>query len=394
MMYVATTATNKLLQLNKRIKGIAGGTSAGKTISILQILIDKSQTDTSPKLTSIVSESMPHLKRGAMRDFISIMTEHGYFKTDRWNKSDFTYTFETGSKLEFFSADQPSKVRGPRRNRLYMNELNNLPQETFEQLEVRTDEEIWADWNPTSEFYWYTEIMPNRDVDFLKLTYKDNEGLPQTIVESIESRRGNKAWWRVYGEGELGELEGQIFKGWIPVDVVPHEARLVKRGLDFGYTNDPSGLIDVYEYNGGFILDEQLYQKGMSNKAIADFIQSLPEPHTLVIGDSSEPKSIDELRLYGVNILGANKGPGSINQGISFIQGQKISYTKRSINLAKEYRNYMWLKDKQTDQYINKAQDFMNHLLDPVRYALESYIAKERDEEDYSTTGNIDSLIY
>jgi len=393
-MYVATTATTKLLGLRKRIKGVSGGTSAGKTISILQILIDKSQVDTTPKLTSIVSESMPHLKRGAMRDFLSILTEHGYFKPERWNKSDFTYTFETGSKIEFFSADQPSKVRGPRRNRLYLNELNNLPQETFEQLEVRTDEEIWADWNPTSEFYWYTDIMPNRDVDFLTLTYKDNEGLPQTIVESIESRKNNKAWWQVYGLGQLGELEGQIYKGWVPLDSIPHEARLVKRGLDFGYTNDPSGLIDVYEYNGGFIFDEQLYQKGMSNKALADVIQSLPAPQTLVIADSSEPKSIDELRLYGVNVLGANKGQGSINQGISFVQGQKISYTKRSINLAKEYRNYMWLKDKATDTYINKAQDFMNHLLDPIRYALESYVAKDYDEDDHATSGSIDSLIY
>jgi len=391
-MYVATTATNKLLQLRKRIKGVAGGTSAGKTISILQILIDKAQSDKTPKLTSIVSESMPHLKRGAMRDFLSILTEHNYFKADRWNKSDFTYTFETGSKIEFFSADMPSKVRGPRRNRLYMNEANNLPAETFEQLEVRTDEEIWADWNPTNEFWWYTEVQPNRDVDFITLTYKDNEGLPQSIVESIESRRNNRNWWRVYGLGLLGEVEGKIYTNWQIIDDIPHEARLERRGLDFGYSNDPTALIDVYHYNGGYIFDEQLYQKGLSNKQIADVINNLPKANTLVIADSAEPKSIDELRLYGVNVLGANKGAGSINQGIQYIQDQQISITKRSTNAIKEYRNYMWKTDRD-GKILNTPEDIFNHAGDAERYAMESLRPRE-DEDDGMTSGTIDSLIY
>ena len=391
-MYVATTATNKLLKLRKRIKGVAGGTSAGKTISILQILIDKSQSDKTPKLTSIVSESMPHLKRGAMRDFLSILTEHGYFKADRWNKSDFTYTFETGSKIEFFSADMPSKVRGPRRNRLYMNEANNLPAETFEQLEVRTDEEIWADWNPTNEFWWYTDVEPNRDVDFITLTYKDNEGLPQSIVDSIESRKNNKNWWRVYGLGLLGEVEGKIYTNWQIIDDIPHEARLERRGLDFGYSNDPTALIDVYYYNGGYIFDEQIYQKGLSNKQIADVINNLPKSNTLVIADSAEPKSIDELRLYGVNVIGANKGQGSINQGIQYIQDQRISITKRSTNAIKEYRNYMWKTDRD-GKILNVPEDIFNHAGDAERYAMESLRPKE-DEDDGMTSGTIDSLIY
>jgi len=391
-MYVATTATNKLLKLRKRIKGVAGGTSAGKTISILQILIDKAQSDKTPKLTSIVSESMPHLKRGAMRDFLSILTEHNYFKADRWNKSDFTYTFETGSKIEFFSADMPSKVRGPRRNRLYMNEANNLPAETFEQLEVRTDEEIWADWNPTNEFWWYTDVEPNRDVDFITLTYKDNEGLPQSIVDSIESRKNNKNWWRVYGLGLLGEVEGKIYTNWQIIDDIPYEARLERRGLDFGYSNDPTALIDVYYYNGGYIFDEQIYQKGLSNKQIADVINNLPKANTLVIADSAEPKSIDELRLYGVNVIGANKGQGSINQGIQYIQDQRISITKRSTNAIKEYRNYMWKTDRD-GKILNVPEDIFNHAGDAERYAMESLRPKE-DEDDGMTSGTIDSLIY
>ena len=185
-MYIQTTATNKLLNLKKRIKGIAGGTSAGKTISIVQILIDKAQSDKKPKITSITSESMPHLKRGAMRDFLDIMKLHNYFKDDRWNKSDFIYTFETGSTIEFFSLDMPHKVRGPRRHRLFINEANNVPRETFDQLEVRTSEEVWLDWNPVQEFWWYTDILPTWKVDFEILTYKDNEGLEQSIIESIE----------------------------------------------------------------------------------------------------------------------------------------------------------------------------------------------------------------
>lgn len=233
--------------------------------------------------------------------------------------------------------------------------------------------------------------MEQRKVDFLTLTYLDNEGLPETIIDSIESRKNNTAWWRVYGLGLLGDVEGLIYTGWRAVDDVPFEAKLVKRGLDFGYSNDPTAIVDVYEHNGGFILDEQLYQKGLSNQEIANFVKSLPQANTLIVADSSEPKSIDELRLYGLNILPANKGAGSINQGITFIQGSKMSYTKRSINLSKEQRNYMWLKDKNTDKYINKAQDFMNHLLDALRYALETYSTPQDDDED-ATSGSITSL--
>lgn len=393
-VFTDTTATDKLLALRKRIKGVTGGTSAGKTISILQILIDLALSDEKPTMTSVVSESMPHLKRGAMRDFLNIMEDLGYFVRDRWNKSEFTYTFESGSKLEFFSADQPSKVRGPRRQRLFMNECNNLPLETFDQLEVRTSNSIWLDWNPVGEFWWYTDVLPNRDVDFITLTYLDNEALPKSIVDSIESRKNNTSWWQVYGLGQLGEAEGLVYTGWQPLAHIPFEAKLYKRGLDFGYSNDPTAIVDVYTYNGGFIIDEQLYQKGLSNGDIANFIKSLPDPNTLVVADSSEPKSIDELRLYGINVLAANKGKGSVLQGINFIQGSKISYTKRSTNLIKEYRNYMWQKDKMTDKYINKTNpiDFMNHLLDALRYALETYSQPVDDGYDNVSSGKITSL--
>jgi phage terminase large subunit len=382
-MYIITTATDKLSKLKRRVRGIAGGTSAGKTISILQLLIDRAQRDKRPTLTSVVSETMPHLKKGAIRDFLSILIECGYFRDDRWNKTDSIYTFETGSKIEFFSAEESDKVRGPRRDRLFMNEASNIPFETFEQLEIRTKEVIWLDWNPVSEFWWYTEVMPMREVDFMILTYKDNEGLDKAIVDSIESRKGNKNWWRVYGEGLLGEAEGRIYKDWAMVDL-PHEARLRRYGLDFGYTNDPTAIVGIYEYNGGYVLDEVAYQKGLSNKDIADLFKN--QPKALIIADSAEPKSIAELKLYGLNILPAQKGKGSILQGISFVQDQRISVTKQSTNILKEYRNYLWLTDRVSGKTINEPQDFLNHSMDAIRYGLDTF-RKSTGKVNYDVGG-------
>jgi phage terminase large subunit len=366
------------LKLTKRIKGIAGGTSAGKTISIIQILIDKAQRDKTPTLTSITSESMPHLKRGAVRDFLDIMQSHHYFVDDRWNKTDFTYTFETGSKIEFFSLDMPHKVRGPRRDRLFINEANNIPLETFEQLEVRTKEEIWLDWNPVSEFWFYTDVKNRDGVDFEILTYKDNEGLDESIVKTIESRRGNKNWWKVYGEGLLGDAEGRIYKGWVQVDEIPDGARLKRKGLDFGYTNDPSALVDVYVWNNSYIWDELLYRKGMSNADLAKVIKGSED--ALVIADSAEPKSIDEIISYGISVLPSQKGPGSVLQGIQYVQDQTIYVTKRSINIWKEYRNYLWLTDKD-GKTINEPQGFLDHSLSAGRYAMESLKPIDSDDE-------------
>lgn len=387
-MYSKTTATKKIIEMKKRLRFIQGGTSASKTVSVLLFLIAKAQSDKKPTLTSVVSESFPHLKRGAMRDFLQIMQAHKYFKDNSWNKSDYTYTFETGSKLEFFSADQPSKVRGPRRDRLFVNEANNIPYEAFDQLEVRTKEFIFADWNPTNEFWYHTQIVGKRDdYEFIILTYKDNEALSPEIVGSIEQRKTNKNWWKVYGQGLLGEVEGKIYKNWQIIDAVPHEARLERRGLDFGYTNDPSALIDIHYYNGGYVLDERLYRKGLTNKQIADVVNSLSSPQTLVIGDSAEPKSIDEIRSYGVNIIGAQKGRDSVRQGISFVQDQKISITKRSINVIREYRNYLWKTDKD-GKILNEPEHIYSHSMDAIRYGFDGLMPADNIiEHDFNLYG-------
>lgn len=389
-MFVLTSSTKKLAKMTKRIRGVCGGTSAGKTISILQILISKAQKDKRPTLTSVVSESFPHLKRGAMRDFKNIMQEHGYWKESAWNATDSIYTFETGSKIEFFSADQPSKVRGPRRDRLFINECNNVAYESFDQLAVRTRLEIWLDWNPTNEFWFYDLLNTRDDVEMITVTYKDNEGLPETIVKDIEAHKLNKNWWTVYGLGQLGEVEGRIYKGWKIIDEIPHEARLEGYGLDFGYSNDPTAVVAVYYYNGGYILDEILYRKGMSNQQIASFMNNLD--FGVIVADSAEPKSIDELQMYGLSVVAAKKGSGSILQGIGYVQEQSISMTKRSVNLIKEYRNYLWQTDKD-GKTINIPEGGFDHALDAVRYKLSSVLKPKYEiRPTVQTSGELSSL--
>jgi len=373
MTYRKTTAVLKILALLKRLKIIQGGSSAGKTIAVLLILIDRAQSEPG-KVFSVVSETIPHLKRGAIRDFLAIMEGHRYYKDECWNRTDFIYTFETGTKIEFFSADNASKVRGPRRDVLFINEGNNITFETYTQLAIRTNEDIYIDYNPVSEFWVHTELIGHVDCDFIILTYKDNEALPETIVQELESRKSNKNWWKVYGEGQLGEIETRIYTGWRILDEIPHEARLERYGLDFGYSNDPTAIVAIYYYNGGYIWDEIAYQKGLLNKQIADILLNLPK--AIVIADSAEPKSIDEIYQYGVTILPAVKGPGSLLRRIQHVQAQQISLTKRSVNLLKEYRNYVWITDP-NGRVINEPIDIFNHGMDAGGYAMESLMPKE-----------------
>jgi len=372
-LFSATTATKRILTLKKRIRAVCGGTSASKTISILLYLIDLAQSDKIATLTSVVSESFPHLFRGAEKDFKNIMQSHKYWKDNRWNGSSHTYTFETGSKIEFFSVDQPGKVRGPRRDRLFINEANNVSYETFDQLEVRTKEFIILDWNPVSEYWFYDKVEKRTDCEHIVLTYKDNEALDKRIIESIEQRKDRKGWWQVYGEGQLGEVEGKIYKEWAIIDEISHHARLERYGLDFGYSNDPTAIVAIYYYDGGYIWDEICFQKGLSNKQIADILNN--QPPKLVIADSAEPKSIDEIKSFGINILACEKGKDSVNNGIQLVQDQRISITKRSVNIIKEYRNYLWETDKD-GKVFNVPEGIWNHSMDAGRYAMSSIIKK------------------
>lgn len=381
-MFYEVSATKKIKNLSKKIRIIQGGTGASKTISILLYLIALSQYDKNKKLTSVVSESTPHLKRGAMRDFKNILQEHNYWKDNNWNATDSIYTFETGSQIEFFGADQPDKLRGARRDRLFINECNNVSFEAFEQLEVRTKDFVFLDFNPTNEFWVFTDVIGKRnDAELIILNYLDNEALSPEIINSIEQRKERKNWWQVYGLGQLGEIDSRIYTGWHFIEEVPFEARLERRWLDFGYTNDPTAIGEVYYYNGGYILNELVYLKGMSNKNIADTFLALPRPQTVIVADSAEPKSIDELRGYGLNIVPCEKGKDSVRNGIQLVQDQPISATKRSVNLIKEYHNYLWMSDR-NGKILNEPEKLNDHHMDGLRYAL-STLGKAEQAKGY-----------
>jgi phage terminase large subunit len=312
-----------------------------------------------------------------MRDFKNILLAHKYWKDKSWNATDSIYTFETGSQIEFFSSDNGDKLRGGRRDRCFINEANNVTLDAFDQLEVRTKEYIYLDWNPSNEFWFYTDILNDRpnDTNHIIITYLDNEALSQEIVDSIESRKNRKQWWKVYGMGLLGEVEGKVYTGWQQIDEIPHEAKHIGRGLDFGYSNDPTAVTDIYYYNGGYIFDELVYRKGMHNSEIAT---ALKEGDILTVADSAEPKSIDEIKSYGITIVGAEKGKDSVNHGVQIMQDQQISVTKRSTNIWREYMNYLWDKDK-TGSILNKPEKGFDHALDGIRYFMSRLLAKQQD---------------
>ena len=373
MRYAKTTAYKKIKQLTKRIRAVPGGSSASKTVSIILYLIACAQNDKTPTVTSIVSESIPHLKRGAMRDFKNILKAHNYWKDANWNVQDSTYTFETGSIIEFFSTDNGDKLRGARRDRCFMNEANNCTFEAFEQLEIRTKDFFFLDWNPTNEFFYYTEIKDKRvDVEELTLTYLDNEALDPQIITSLEQRKHRTGWWKVYGLGQLGEVEGRIYSGWNEITEIPNEARLERYGVDFGYHPDPAAIVALYYYNGGYILDEITYQIEMSNREMAETLKNLPR--ALIVADSAEPKSIAELKMYGLNVVPTLKGKDSKKYGIKAVQDQRMSITKNSTNLLKEYRNYLWATDRDGKILPGIPEDGNDHLLDASMYAINSLI--------------------
>jgi phage terminase large subunit len=368
-MLVRTTAINKIIKLNKRVKIIQGGTSAGKTFGILPILIDKATKNSNIEI-SVVAESIPHLRRGALKDFLNIMKWTGRYFEQRFNKSFLRYEFANGSYIEFFSADDSSKLRGARRDILYINECNNVDFNSYNELAIRTKQEIYLDFNPANEFWVHTELKDEGDSDFLILTYRDNEALDQRIVKEIEKNKLKaktssywENWWRVYGEGLVGMLEGVVFSNWKVIDKIPDEARLLGYGVDFGYSVDPSSIIEVYNYNGERILNEICYETGLVNTDIAKKLQK----NVIAYADSSEPKSIEEIRRTGQVIKGVRKGADSINFGIQIMQSQSYLVTSKSSNLIKELRAYCWDKDR-TGKQLNKPTDSFNHAVDAVRY--------------------------
>jgi phage terminase large subunit len=369
-MFIRTTAINKIRTLTKFVRGVQGGTSAGKTYAILPILIHIAASNPLSEI-SVVAESIPHLKRGAMKDFKKILAETERWHESLWNASDFKYTFPNGSQIEFFSADNDAKLRGARRDWLYMNECNNMTFHSYTELASRTKQGVYLDWNPTNTFWFHNELLNDKDVDFLTINYTDNEACPESALNFIlkakeKAEQGNafwQNWYKVYGLGEIGNLEGVIFNNWQQVDKIPVEAKLIGIGCDFGYTNDPTALIEIYTYNGKRYVNELMYRSGMLNSDIA---KVLPKG-VIVYADSSEPKSIDEIKRYGIMIKGVTKGKDSIKYGIDVMQQQEYLVTSQSENLIKELRSYSWDKDKEGKK-LNKPIEYFNHAIDALRY--------------------------
>jgi phage terminase large subunit len=373
-MFIRTTAINKIRKLHKFVKGVQGGSSAGKTYAILPILIDIATKNPLSEI-SVVAESIPHLKRGAMKDFKKIMVLTQRWFDGRWNATDFKYTFGNGSVIEFFSADNDAKLRGARRDWLYMNECNNMNFNAYTELASRTKKGVYLDWNPTNEFWFHTDLNGDTDVDFIILNYHDNEACPESALNFIlkakeKAEQGNTFWinwYKVYGLGQIGNLQGVVLDNWQQCDTVPMDAKLVAYGTDFGFTNDPTTLIAVYKQEGKLWVDELLYRTNMTNSEIGNFYKTQNIGRSEIICDSAEPKSIEELRRQGFNVHPAMKGPDSIKIGIDILKRYEIMVTKRSTNLIKELRSYLWETDRD-GKLTGKPIDHNNHAIDALRY--------------------------
>lgn len=373
MSISTTTCFEKIAKMNKEIRVVQGGTSAGKTYSILLYLIILGSKPNRNLLISIVAESVPVLKRGAYKDFLDIVNKMGLYKEENHNKTDRTYKIED-TTFEFFGADEPSKLRGARRDILFVNECNNISFEAFNELHVRTKKFSLLDYNPTAPFWCTTELVGQVNVDFEIVTYKDNEFLEDKIVKEIESweEKGKTSQyyanrWRVMGQGLIGKQDGAIISDWSEIDLLPSEAELIGSGLDFGFTNDPTTLISVYRYNDEIIVDEKIYQKGLLNSNLAKLIKSANVNHGVIYADSASPQNIAELKAYGLNVLPVVKVKDSINYGLSLIQEKSLKITSDSANLIKELQNYVWEKDKDGNA-LNVPIDDWNHGIDALRY--------------------------
>lgn len=364
----------------RRVVANRGGTRSGKTYSLLTLLVVLALT-LERRDIDVVSESLPHLKRGAINDTGEILDGLHLINGTHFdeNKTDHTFTFRaSGSVLRFFSADDWGKVKGSRRHILFINEANRIPWETYRQLAVRTTDTIFIDWNPDAEFWFeQKQISIQPTTAEIVSTYKDNPFLGEIQIAEIESNKEDAEWWKVYGLGEVGRPQGLIYKRWEQCEEVPAGARLIGRGLDFGFTNDPTAIVDVYLNDGKLWLDEQLYRKGLTNDLIAAHLKTLPTAP--VVADSAEMKSITEIRNYGVRFIEpAQKGADSVRAGIQVMQRYEMRVTKRSLNVIAELRNYKYKEDTITGEVTNTPIDKYNHALDAVRYVCLNRLAARR----------------
>ena len=388
MKFIQTTAQAKIARLRGRYRIVSGGTGASKTFSILPILY--SYAASKPNISiSVVSESFPHLRKGAIRDFQNILKSTGHWRKSNWHDTNSIYTLSNGSYIEFFSADNDDKLRGSRRDILFINEANRVSREAYLQISMRTRKFIYMDFNPSERFWAHDDLENSPRATWLTLTYKDNEAIDKEIIADLEEKiewAKSSEYWRnyvnVYVYGKLGSRQGVIFKefeSWESIATIPSNARLIGCGMDFGYTNDPSSLIAVYYLDGVFIADQVFYETRMSNRAIAERIIQNNLHKVQIWADSAEPKSIEEIQGHGVWIEPVVKGPDSIRYGIGLMHQNKFLVTQRSTELIKELRGYSW-EEKNGIKSNAPAKGQADHAIDALRYGFMGYLGGDRQE--------------
>jgi phage terminase large subunit len=381
-MIQQTTALRKISGLKKRIKVIRGGQGAGKTISILILLINHASSKANKEIL-IVSEELTKMRLTVIKDFVKVMQLAGIYQESHFLAGTL-YRFKNGSFIKFIGLDKEDVGKGLRCDIAYFNEVNKIDFESYRQVASRANK-IFCDYNPDAEFFIDKEVIGRDDCDFLQLTYADNELLDDNERKEILSYKDkgynpdgtilNEYWanlWNVYGLGNIGSLRGVVFSNWTDIEQLPQEAKLLGYGADWGFTNDPTTLIGIYKWNGQYIFDEIIYQKGLVNSEIANMYKAKGVDRSVTIwGDSAEPKTIQDISNYGYRIKGADKGKDSVMFGISLMQEQKFLVTKQSTNLIKELRSYIWDTDRSGKQ-INKPIDAYNHCIDAIRYYFTS----------------------
>ena len=354
-----------------------GGTRSGKTWSTLQLILALANT-VGGVVFSIVGETLPFLKRGAMRDFKTMLGDG--WEEDAWNATDKIYNMPTGSVVEFFSADNEGKVHGSSRDFLFINECYFVDWEIYRQLAVRTRRAVLLDYNPRSRFWVDEWLIGKPNVALIQSTYKDNPFLTERQVKEIESYKDTDPnWWRVYGEGETGSVEGLVYANWATVREMPRECKREFWCIDFGFVNDPTAILHVKLSGGELWIDEIAYRTGMLNKDITDELHGAGVPlNAPIVCDSAEQKSIAEINsVGGYHAVPVSKGRGSVVGGITAVQAYRLNVTQRSLGVIEELRNYSWRRDV-NGNYINEPVDRFNHALDALRYGVTTFLASRR----------------
>ena len=364
-----TVVLQKNLNANTRIVVNQGGTRSSKTYSLAQLIILKALQEQG-KVYTICRKTLPALKGTAYKDFFNILEEHNLYNPDKHNKSELTYRLNN-NEIEFISVDMPQKIRGRKRHILWLNEANEFRFEDWVQLSLRTTENIYLDFNPSDPYSWiYDKVMNREDCTFIKSTYLDNPFLPDETIKEIERLKDlDSNYWKIYGLGDMAQPTETIFRQFEIANNVPDEASLVAIGMDFGYSNDPTAIAEVFKLNDDLYINELVYSKGLTNQDIAQRLRELNiTRQTEIIADSAEPKSIEELHRQNFNVKGAKKGADSINMGIDVLRRFKLHITKNSTNTLNEFKYYKWLTDK-NGHIVNKpATNQQDHLIDAVRY--------------------------